>query len=213
MKYVYLLVVSSKGFFNFTHNLFIPKEPAKPVIKVPESGKDIPIGDGSPVTMNVGDNVTAASNTTITIRCPVSGVPTPAVTWERDGVQVIKGVKLSIKDDNTLTIRGANLEDSAKYTCTVQNAFGKVEASSIAKMIGKCSFVASFRSGRQIEIHVRRTIKTFSRAYGFFSQIVDLRAMMCSVELSNVKTAASTLITSSNKNFHNLSHQCRKCLF
>ena len=107
------------------------------MINVPEYGKHIPIGDGSPVTMNVGDNVTAASNTTIIIRCPVSGVPPPSVTWQKDGVEISEGNKLTILDGNTLVIKDADLEDDAKYTCAIQNAFGKDLASSIVRIIGK----------------------------------------------------------------------------
>ena len=117
-------------------NLFILTEPAKPVIEVPETGREIPVGDGSPVTMNVGDNVTAASNTTITIRCPVSGVPTPAVTWEKDGSQVILGDKLSITGDNSLLIKDTGVDDSAKYTCRVRSKFGTDETSSSVRIIG-----------------------------------------------------------------------------
>ena len=131
--------------FNLCHNLtdhfFMRKEPTKPVINVPEYGKEIFIGDGSPVTMNVGDNVTAASNTTITIKCPVSGVPTPSATWQKDGMEIGEGDKLTILDDNTLVIKDADLEDDAKYTCTIQNSFGKDEVSSIVRIIGKWSFV------------------------------------------------------------------------
>ena len=115
----------------------IPIEPLKPEIEVPETGREIPVGDGSPVTMNVGDNVTAASTTTIIIRCPVSGVPTPAVTWEKDGVQVVERDRINIADDNTLVIKEAELKDSAKYTCTVENSFGKDDTSSTVKIIGK----------------------------------------------------------------------------
>ena len=114
----------------------IPLEPLKPEIEVPETGREIPIGNGSPVTMNVGDNVTAASNTTIIIRCSVSGVPTPVVTWEKDGVQVFSSEKIDIADDNTLVIKEAEIQDSAKYTCIVENSFGKDEASSTAQIIG-----------------------------------------------------------------------------
>ena len=115
----------------------IPLEPLKPEIEVLETGREIPVGDGSPVTMNIGDNVTAASNTTITIRCPVSGVPTPAVTWEKDGVQVVERDRINIADDNTLVIKEAELIDSAKYTCIVENLLGKDEISSTVKIIGK----------------------------------------------------------------------------
>ena len=107
------------------------------MIEVPESGREIPVGDGSPVTMNIGDNVTAASNTTITIRCPVSGIPTPSVTWEKDGTRIIEGDNTFISNDNSLVIKEAKIDDSAKYICSVQSKFGKDDTSSIVKLIGK----------------------------------------------------------------------------
>ena len=61
------------------------------MIQVSEPGREIPVGDGSPVTINIGDNVTAASNTTITIKCTATGVPTPSVTWTKDGVKIVPG--------------------------------------------------------------------------------------------------------------------------
>ena len=115
----------------------IPLEPLKSEIEVPETGREIPLGDGSPVTMKIGDNVTAASNTTITIKCPVSGVPTPALTWKKDGVQIVERERINIADDDTLVIKEAELIDSAKYTCIVENSFGKDEISSTVKIIGK----------------------------------------------------------------------------
>ena len=87
--------------------------------------------------MNVGDNVTAASNTTITIRCPVSGVPTPSVTWQKDGVEIIEGDKFAITDDNSLVIKRVEVEHSASYTCIAQSEFGKDETSSTVEIIGK----------------------------------------------------------------------------
>jgi len=86
--------------------------------------------------MNVGDNVTAASNTTITIRCPTSGVPTPAVTWLKDGMHITEGDRFSITVDNSLVIKGAAVKESALYTCIVQSAFGKDDSSSSVRMIG-----------------------------------------------------------------------------
>ena len=85
--------------------------------------------------MNIGDNVTAASNTSITIRCPVSGIPTPFVTWEKDGVPLKDEEKVSVRGDSLL-IRGVEVEDSAKYTCRVGNVAGMDKLSSIIKIIG-----------------------------------------------------------------------------
>ena len=107
------------------------------MIEVNKTAQEIPVGDGSPVTMNVGDNVTAASNTTITIRCPVSGVPTPAVTWEKDGVQIVREDRFTfMADNNSLIIRGAMMADVAKYTCRVQSVLGTDELSSTVTIIG-----------------------------------------------------------------------------
>ena len=107
------------------------------MIEVPESGKDIPVGDGSPVTMNIGDNVTAASNTSITIKCPVSGVPTPSVIWTKDEVEITLGVKYSIASDNSLVIEGVASDDSAQYTCSVESVSGTDSESSVVKIIGE----------------------------------------------------------------------------
>ena len=108
------------------------------MIKLSEPAREIPVGDGSPVTMNIGDNVTAASNTTITIRCPVSGVPTPAVTWQKDGVPVIRGGNVFLTNERQqLIIRVAKGEDSGKYSCSVENNFGRDSLSSVVKIMGK----------------------------------------------------------------------------
>ena len=85
--------------------------------------------------MNVGDNATAASNTTIIIRCPVSGIPTPVVIWEKEGLLLTHVEKISVREDSLL-IRGAEVGDSAKYTCRVGNVAGLDELSSIIKIIG-----------------------------------------------------------------------------
>ena len=125
-------------------------EPVKPVIEVPKQGQDISVDDVNAVTMNVGDNVTAASNTTITIRCPVSGVPTPAVTWQKDGVNIIEGDTFSILVDNSLVIKEAEVEHSASYTCSAQSEFGNDEVSSAVKIIGKCSSLTISMSNHKI---------------------------------------------------------------
>ena len=112
-------------------------EPVKPVVEVPEGKRDFPVGDGSPVTMNIGDNVTAASDTTITIRCPVSGTPTPSVTWEKDEVEIVEGEKFSITSNNSLVIKEATVEDSAKYTCRLRSIVGTDSGLSNVKILGE----------------------------------------------------------------------------
>lgn len=99
--------------------------------------------------MNIGDNMTAASNTTITIRCPVSGVPTPFVTWTKNGVEITPGDGFSVTSNNTLVIEQADVEDSAKYTCSVTSLTGTDKASSKVQIVGQC------QSKRVVEDNVR----------------------------------------------------------
>ena len=108
------------------------------MIEVPEPGHDIPFGNVSAVTLNIGDNVTTASKTTITIRCPFSGVPKPFVTWKKDGVPVVDGGRINFAENTTLVMKQVELDDSAKYTCSVQNWFGMDESSSTVRIIGLC---------------------------------------------------------------------------
>ena len=112
-------------------------EAIKPVIEVPKPGQKIPVGDGSPVTMNVGDSVTAVSNTTITVRCPVRGVPTPDVTWIKEGKQITPGGRFSISSNYTLVIKEAAVDDSAEYTCSVKSVAGTDSESSTVEIISK----------------------------------------------------------------------------
>ena len=44
--------------------------------------------------------------------------------------------ELFLMDDNSLVIKGANIENSAKYTCSVQSKFGKDNISSIVQILG-----------------------------------------------------------------------------
>ena len=86
------------------------------------------------MTMNIGDNVTAATNTTITIKCPVSGVPTPSVSWMKDGAPLAGGERVSFKADNSLVIKG--VITSAKYSCSVQSVAGTSSLMSFVNVLG-----------------------------------------------------------------------------
>lgn len=113
----------------------------KPVIEVQRPGRVIPVGDGSPVTINVGDNVTAPSNTTLTIRCPVSGIPTPTVTWEKNGVLIFSEEDISVQKGNSLVLRGAEVGESGKYTCRVLSLAGMDKLSSEVTIVGGCRVI------------------------------------------------------------------------
>lgn len=119
-------------------------EPHKPVVKLSDKPETIEAQDRSPITLTIGDNVTALTNTFITIRCHASGVPTPTVTWTKDGQDIPNLGRYIVQDDGSLLIIGADSEDTARYTCTADSVVGQDSASSSVKIVGKILHLFSF---------------------------------------------------------------------
>ena len=111
--------------------------PSKPVVKASGDPKTIEAQDRSPMTLPIGDNVTALSNTSVIIECPTTGVPKPIVTWTKNGQKISSGGRYLVQDDGLLLITEADEEDNARYTCTADNVAGKDSASSNVKIVGK----------------------------------------------------------------------------
>ena len=112
-------------------------DPISAKIKRPEKNVQIPIGDGSPVSGTIGDNITALPNTSISITCPASGVPTPLVTWRKDGLPIRTGRSVLVNSQGTLTIHSSKIEDKGLYTCMVKNGDGDDSSSSQVNVVGK----------------------------------------------------------------------------
>ena len=87
--------------------------------------------------MRIGDNVTALTNTRIIIQCHASGVPTPSVTWSKDGQKITSEGIYTVQDDGSLLIREAEKSDAVRYTCTADSVAGKDSASSTVQIVGK----------------------------------------------------------------------------
>ena len=112
-------------------------ERSKPVIIVPNEPKTIKVKDRDPITMTIGDNVTALTNTSVTIRCHASGVPTPTVTWTKDGQKITSSGIYIVQADASLLIRESYEVGSARYVCTAKSVTGKVIASSTVQIVGE----------------------------------------------------------------------------
>lgn len=121
-------------------NLMILSDPVKPTIIIPEIPKTVEAQDRSPITLTIGDSVTALTNTSITIQCATTGVPTPNITWTKDGQEIPKGGGYTIRGDGSLLIRDTKEEDNGRYACTSANTAGNASASSVVQIVGK-SFV------------------------------------------------------------------------
>lgn len=112
-------------------------EPLRPVVNKSGDPKPLEAQDQKPITLTIGDNVTALTNTSVTIQCPTSGVPTPTVTWTKDGQEVTSSDRYEVQEDDSLLINEADQEDNARYMCTADNVAGKDSASSTVKVVGE----------------------------------------------------------------------------
>lgn len=111
--------------------------PSKPRVTISDKPTVVEAQDRSPITLNIGDNVTALTNTSIAILCPTSGVPTPTVTWTKDGQEITSGVRYKVQEDASLLIRAADEEENARYACIADSVAGKDSASSTVKIVGE----------------------------------------------------------------------------
>uniref|UniRef100_A0A8C1ZRW8 Myomesin 2 n=1 Tax=Cyprinus carpio TaxID=7962 RepID=A0A8C1ZRW8_CYPCA len=74
------------------------------------------------------DVVTIMEKKTLSLTCTVCGDPKPLVSWSKNDHEVEPSDQYVIAMDSgkfaSLTIKGVSLEDSGKYTMTVQNKYG-----------------------------------------------------------------------------------------
>ena len=126
--------------FSFATIFIFSSEPVKPSIIASEVPQTVEAKDQSPVTLTIGDNVTALTNTSITIQCPTSGVPTPTVTWSKDGTEIHSGGRYKVQDGGSLLITDAEGEDNGRYTCSSGNVAGNASSSSMVQVVGKTDF-------------------------------------------------------------------------
>ena len=112
-------------------------DPSKPSIYIRGTPKTLVAQDRSPITLNIGDNVTALTNTRIAIRCQASGVPIPTVTWTKDGEEILSGGRYTVHADGSLLISEADEADTARYTCTAVSVAGQDSASSTVQTVSK----------------------------------------------------------------------------
>ena len=69
----------------------------------------------------------------VTFTCVVSGIPTPTVTWYRNGALLSAGGLISISGNSpnvsALFISSLAVEDTGMYQCFASNVVGRTQAS------------------------------------------------------------------------------------
>uniref|UniRef100_A0A673TDK1 Ig-like domain-containing protein n=1 Tax=Suricata suricatta TaxID=37032 RepID=A0A673TDK1_SURSU len=81
----------------------------------------------------VGGTVEAALRADVTIRCPVTGVPQPNITWlKREGPL---SDNVSLLFNGSLLLQNVSLENEGTYVCTATNPLGKATATSTLHLL------------------------------------------------------------------------------
>ena len=91
----------------------------------------LPLSNKTSVDVLIGSDVTVITHTRVNITCQASGVPTPEITWLRDGV------RLTSETNSSLVLIIATLADAQQVTCFAENLAGKATLSTNIDVIGK----------------------------------------------------------------------------
>ena len=72
----------------------------------------------------IGSEIFSRGNISLTIVCQAIGIPTPTITWLRNGDRVSSKGNVKIKKGGRLHIKSLSENDVGKYLCRAGNSFG-----------------------------------------------------------------------------------------
>ncbi|XP_075856627.1 peroxidasin homolog isoform X2 [Microcebus murinus] len=83
----------------------------------------------TPVFASVPSDITVEVGTNVQLPCSSQGEPEPAITWNKDGVQVTESGKFHISPEGFLTIHDVGTADAGRYECVARNTIGSASVS------------------------------------------------------------------------------------
>lgn len=93
-----------------------------------------------------------AKDSTVKVRVPLNGRPTPEVVWMREGVPILSSDRISFEQDElsaTLTIANCTRADVGLYQIKAKNYIGSDEATFFVYVTGE--IIVSPRSSPTVE--------------------------------------------------------------
>ncbi|XP_064076451.1 muscle M-line assembly protein unc-89-like isoform X2 [Vanessa tameamea] len=117
-------------------------------------------------------NRVAEEGDTIVFQCAVKGLPPPWATWDKDGIIITPSARISIKEKDEmlriLEIEQVTIEDVGLYRISLENEYGRAEASARLEVITqKGKFYGSTRS---YSVSPRKTLPYRRRTPSFSKQ-------------------------------------------
>ncbi|XP_058987901.1 cell adhesion molecule Dscam2 [Musca domestica] len=109
-----------------------------------QSTAELQLGDASPELLYWFSEQTLQPGPTVSLKCVATGNPLPQFTWTLDGFPIpdhsrfLVGQYVTIHDNviSHVNITNVKEEDGGEYTCTAQNAIGKVSHSAKVNIYG-----------------------------------------------------------------------------
>ncbi|KAM8864758.1 basement membrane-specific heparan sulfate proteoglycan core protein isoform 7-T7 [Spinachia spinachia] len=87
--------------------------------------KSNPSGLGTKPQVQVSpQNIQAHEGDNLRLYCRATGVPTPKLTWQKNGGQIVPKARMDRTDIGTLLIPNVQMSDSGTYTCVGSNSIG-----------------------------------------------------------------------------------------
>ena len=86
------------------------------------------------------------AGSTFVWNCTATGQPTPVITWQVDGAELLPGYleHVSVLANNSLLIRGVKPEDAGHYQCHASNGVGVHVVQAKLRVRGKKRFSISY---------------------------------------------------------------------
>lgn len=105
-------------------------------------------------------------------QCAVKGLPPPWATWDKDGIIITPSARITIKEKDDmlriLEIEQVTIEDVGLYRISLENDYGRAEASARLEVITqKGKFYGSTRS---YSVSPRKTLPCRRRTPSFSKQ-------------------------------------------
>lgn len=85
----------------------------------------------TPVFASIPSDMTVEVGTNVQLPCSSQGEPEPAITWNKDGVQVTESGKFHISPEGFLTINDVGTADAGRYECVARNTIGYASVSMV----------------------------------------------------------------------------------
>lgn len=133
----------------------------------------------APKFYSMPHNRLAEEGETVRFQCAIAGHPTPWSTWDRDGIIVTPTTRINIKerdDLRILEIEEVTKEDAGLYRITLENEYGRIEATARLDII---SNKRGSGHGIRTSASPRRSISSSRRIMGNSTRIGGRLALAC----------------------------------